>query len=88
MELRAIFEFECMPGSNSCSAAFSRGDSLGPPLFHASSTLAKAWNCYAFAKADPGFLQQSEVNWLRCYRDTRRRDDMPRELNPINQLMK
>jgi hypothetical protein len=24
-----IFEFECMPGSNSCSAAFFRSDSLG-----------------------------------------------------------
>jgi hypothetical protein len=49
-----IFESECMPGSNSCSAAFFRSDSLGPPPFHASSTFAEAWNCYAIAKADPG----------------------------------
>jgi hypothetical protein len=69
MELLVIFEFECMQGANSCSAAFFRSDSLGPPPFHASSTFAKAWNCYAFAKADPGFLQVP-VNCLRCYRDT------------------
>src|SRR5260370_26381033 len=41
MELLLIFEFECMPGSNSCSAAFFRSDSLGPPPFHASSTFCR-----------------------------------------------
>jgi hypothetical protein len=56
LELLVIFEFECMPGSNSYSAAFFRSDSLGLPPFHASSTLAKAWNCYAIAKADLGFF--------------------------------
>jgi hypothetical protein len=57
MELLVIVEFECMPGSNSGSAAFFRSDGVGPPPFHASSTLAKAWNCFAIAKADPGFQQ-------------------------------
>ena len=46
--------FQFVFGSFFCS------DSLGPPPFHASSTFAKAWNSYAFAKADPGFLQQSQ----------------------------
>jgi len=40
-------------------SSFFCSDSLGPHAFDASSTFAKAWNCYAFAKADPGFLQQS-----------------------------
>jgi hypothetical protein len=55
MGLQGIFEFECMPGSNSCSAGFLRSDSLGPPPFHISSTFAKAWNCYPFAKGDSVF---------------------------------
>ena len=55
---------------------------VGPPPFHASSTVAKAWNCFAIAKADPGFQQSDD--WLCCYRDTRPRNDMPRDLNLLN----
>jgi len=68
MELLVIFEFECMLGSNSCSAAFFRIDSLGSPPIHASSTFCQTLEC-SFAKADPVFLN-SPMTWLRCYRDT------------------
>ena len=74
---------EWMPGSNSGSAAFFRGDSLDPPPFHASSTFAEPWNWLRNRTSAIPVFQQSD-DWLRCYRDMRLRDDMPRELNPLN----
>jgi len=55
MELLVIFDFECMPGSNSSSATFFRSDSLGPPPFMHLRHLQRPGIGYAIAKADPGF---------------------------------
>jgi hypothetical protein len=56
MEFLVIFESECMPGSNSCSATFFCRDSLVPPPFMHFRHLERPGIGYAIAKADLGFF--------------------------------
>ena len=78
-----IFEGECMPGSNSCSAAFFRSYSMGSASISCIFDICKGLELVRNRQSRSRLFQQFD-DWLRCYRDTRLRDDMPRELNPLN----
>jgi hypothetical protein len=64
MELLVIFEFECMPGSNSCSATFFCSNSLGSQPFHAFVPIWERTRArYHRLPADELSLRFSLVTW-------------------------